>query len=1662
MAIQRSVVIRLVADVRGMSAGMDEAERSVTRLDRRVAAMTRAVRAAAAESAQASQRVAAAKRVEASMTERAAAAEQRATSVRAAASAAATRVGEAEARLADVRAAGTAEMASRVTAAEERVTSVRRQAEAAASRVGQAEARLAELRAGGANVSAAELSAAERRVEQARATAAAAADRVGIAESRLAELRAASGASAAEVAAAERRVEAARARHEAVTNAAASAEQRLTAAQEMQARAAAQVTAAEERATAATNAHAAAAQRSIARTQAWNAAAGKMAMVGGTIGLGLGLAVKQFMDFDEAMSGVRANLSGTPAEMDAVQNAVRQAGAASVFSATEAANAAEELAKAGLKAADITGGALTGSMDLAAAGGVGLARAAEVAATAMAQFHLKGQDVAHIADVMAAGALASTASIDSLAQGMAQGGGMAASLGMSLEQTVGALSLFDQNALKGSDGGTSLKTMLMSLTPNSEAAATAMEDIGLQAFDANGKFVGLTSVAEQLKNGMKDMGEEQRLAALKTIFGADAARAANVLYQEGAAGLQDYINKVSESGVAAQVAAAKLNNAKGDLEKLKGDFENVLIGAGEGANGPIRGLIQNVDKLVSAFGELPSGVQSGVVQIAAFGSAGLLAAAGVIKMVNAIRSIRSGVMTAAGALRDGVGAFTSWVRAGDSSGTMLAGLRGRATQAASAIRNMGVVGKVGLGLLAAGLIAAGVAAATAGPQIDNFGRSGADLGRDLRTAADGGKNFDSIFSNMSLAAARDQSLSLSEATKLLGGNYDKVDDKADKFFTGMLKGVGAASGAANSLEAVKGRFKGVGDELASLVQGGRADEAARQFSALAQAMAKNDTGPGWDKSTSAADRYKAATKALMGAMPGYSDALARASTEQKKNADATNAAALSAVKAGNANDQQKKSVDDLADSYKNLNNLLLQQRADARGYQAALDAATDALKENGRTLDITTEKGRNNQEALDSIASSAGEWAASVLKSTGDQQRANSILQDGRQQYTDMAMAMGRGREEATKLANEMVKIDGVNTVDVKVDGVEAAIYGVNVLGEQVIRLKGTSLEIPASVENGPQVLQMMAAIKDLRLSEDGKTMTVTAEAMKVPETKAAIESVPGIVHNKDGSVTVDVKELGADVANRAIGELSTVARMANGQIVHIPAGTNAPAIKSLIEGLGAKSVAVNGTQVKINTSAPLANADREKINKLKGAAVSANGTMVTIDSKAITGPALADLNRLMSAAQNKTVWITTYTQTIPVGIRNPNAASNAASGGVTGLPMRGGATGGAISDLSSLPRFASGGYLGRINGKPYGWQDGRDGGRVRGPGTATSDQVVTMTSRGLVRTANDEHIIAGDEVAGFGGHAGIYRMRQMAKAGVLRRFASGGSVDDDWTPDMSGIMAYAASLKVDPSAVTEQRKKVADQKTALDKAIRDLRAAQAGVRGKSGAARVKAENAVATAIERQAKATQNLSAARSKLAGMEARSGQGAGRQFISGISASNWTNKRFLDDIERIKKRGFPMVARSLLEDGSDSAVKAAHSFAVGERSELVVADRGLKFSDAQADRKSKLLDDLKGISTGEVADQARAQANAQLIAMQAANQRIAWASGPTTARLEARLDVLADAIRSQPAPIVQASPVKVITQLDSRPIAESTFGHGAREAQWGSVLPGAEGGW
>ena len=97
--------------------------------------------------------------------------------------------------------------------------------------------------------------------------------------------------------------------------------------------------------------------------------------------------------------------------------------------------------------------------------------------------------------------------------------------------------------------------MLQSLTPSSKQARDEMAGLGISAYDAGGNFVGLAKFAKSLHDGLKDLSAEQRNASLKIIFGSDAVRAASVLYEQGAKGIQNWIDKTNDAGNAARTAA---------------------------------------------------------------------------------------------------------------------------------------------------------------------------------------------------------------------------------------------------------------------------------------------------------------------------------------------------------------------------------------------------------------------------------------------------------------------------------------------------------------------------------------------------------------------------------------------------------------------------------------------------------------------------------------------------------------------------------------------------------------------------------------------------------------------------------------------------------------------------------------------------------------------------------------------------------------------------------------------------------------------------------------------------------------------------------------------------------------------------------------------------
>ncbi len=394
------------------------------------------------------------------------------------------------------------------------------------------------------------------------------------------------------------------------------------------------------------------------------------AIAGAAMLAGFGIAAKASMDFEQQMSNVAAVSGATGAEFDALREQAIQLGSDTVFSATEVAKAQEELAKAGVSTAAIMGGALKGTLDLAAAANLDLAQAAEIAATSMNNFGLFGRDVPHIADVLAASANKSAADVSDMALALKQAGAQASLVGMDFEETAAALSIFANSGVKGSDAGTSLKVMLTRLKPTTEDAITTMNALGLTFEDGKGGFVDMATVAERLRVTMSGLNEVDRSTAMQTIFGQDALRAATFLYEQGADGVNTWTEKVDDSGYAAEVARIKMDNLAGDVEKLGGAIDSALIKTGSEANGSLRSLVQTTTNVVSGIGSMPAGFSQVGLGLGATAIAATGLVAGFGTFIPMARNVKGALDGMGGAFSSLAGTMTMRNLAGLTAGAI--------------------------------------------------------------------------------------------------------------------------------------------------------------------------------------------------------------------------------------------------------------------------------------------------------------------------------------------------------------------------------------------------------------------------------------------------------------------------------------------------------------------------------------------------------------------------------------------------------------------------------------------------------------------------------------------------------------------------------------------------------------------------------------------------------------------------------------------------------------------------------------------------------------------------------------------------------------------------------------------------------------------------------
>lgn len=348
-------------------------------------------------------------------------------------------------------------------------------------------------------------------------------------------------------------------------------------------------------------------------------------VAGVAIAAGIGKAITASMSFEKSLSGLRAATGANAAGMELLRTAALKVGKDTAFSAEQAVEAQTALAKAGVSLADVLGGALTGAADLAAAGQLGIADASEIAATAMTQFKLQGQDVPHIADLLAAAAGKAQGEVTDMAAALKYVGPVAGQMGISIEETAGSIALLASNGILGEQAGTSLRGMLTGLTSPSQIAADTMKTLGINVYDASGQFVGLQGVAGQLQGALGGLGEAERDAAFGRLFGNEQITAARVLYAGGAQDVAKWTTAVDDSGYASRTAATMTDNLVGDLERLGGSLTTVLVENGGAANGMLRTLTQTADGAVNVFADLPAPLQTGVTGLSALTGAAALA-----------------------------------------------------------------------------------------------------------------------------------------------------------------------------------------------------------------------------------------------------------------------------------------------------------------------------------------------------------------------------------------------------------------------------------------------------------------------------------------------------------------------------------------------------------------------------------------------------------------------------------------------------------------------------------------------------------------------------------------------------------------------------------------------------------------------------------------------------------------------------------------------------------------------------------------------------------------------------------------------------------------------------------------------------------------------------
>ena len=339
--------------------------------------------------------------------------------------------------------------------------------------------------------------------------------------------------------------------------------------------------------------------------------------------------------FESSMSQVAATMGMTSDEINngsedyqKLEKAARDMGSTTKYSASEAADALNYLALAGYDV-DKSVETLPTILNLAAAGGIDLADASDMVTDAMSALGLETSQADKFVDQIAKTSQKSNTNVAQLGEAILTVGGTAKNLAGGTTELNTALGILADNGVKGAEGGTALRNIILSLSAPTDKAAAAMKDLGLQVYDAQGNMRPLNEIFQDLDGTLSTMSQGEQTQVLNEIFNKVDLKSVNALLANSGQRFDELSGYIDNAdGAAAAMADTMNNNLSGQITILKSALEEAGISIGQALLPIIKSLVSVIQSLTDKFNSLSPATKMIIVIIS-----GIVAAIGPLLII---------------------------------------------------------------------------------------------------------------------------------------------------------------------------------------------------------------------------------------------------------------------------------------------------------------------------------------------------------------------------------------------------------------------------------------------------------------------------------------------------------------------------------------------------------------------------------------------------------------------------------------------------------------------------------------------------------------------------------------------------------------------------------------------------------------------------------------------------------------------------------------------------------------------------------------------------------------------------------------------------------------------------------------------------------------------